>query len=590
MENDSSAGALESVVNAISREDDFFRQYIDADPRPQVIMENGILGTAEAAASSNSTGRDNSVCEDRDGAPRPVWIVLKISDSKHFDIEVPQESTASQFRDAASAATGIPLSGLRLIFRGRIIRDDDDAGVFEKYNIANKTVVHCIGKPGGRASLKSDSSIASGEAAVSGHAAARGETCDSNVVDDDPLANLADKVLILAVYNEEWEEVRRLLRFGLAARRLAEYQEAPGRTALHCAATRKTPPDILLSLASLYPEALLFSSQRNLAYPLLLTTEESTVLQLLARCPEASSVADDCGETFLHHVLRHYRNRGSAAVVHELLRIAPAGINALNNNLQTPLHYFFRDSNWGGENALTGPTNNRACSEDEMVQMSSCLLRASLIGRTAANDDVASWWLELHASIRAHGCPWSRVLGVFLRRYRRQCAVQDSSGSYPLHLVCASNKPRDADWREAAGDILSDNTEAASKVDVNGNLPLHLYFRSGAPFEEAPLNDVFNTFPEALSAKNKRGFTPLHVALLNLPLAVDQTSPPSNEELQSTSLNSNEMEPRNGSAKGEDERELSRINSVYWLLKKDPSAIDVALRWENGDSRKKMRT
>lgn len=237
-----------------------------------------------------------------------------------------------------------------------------------------------------------------------------------------------------------------------------------------------------------------------------------------------------------------------------------------------------------------GHENNQACSEDDMVEMSSHLLRASLLGCAAADNDETDRWLELHASIRAHGCPWSRVCGIFMRRYRQQCEEKDASGRYPLHLIYASNKVRNDEWGDAATSILRSNHRAASEADCDGNLPLHLYFRSGALFKEDSLNEVFNTFPEALSVQNQRGFTPLHVALLESPASVNQPVQRSGEAMQSSSTSSNETEPVDNSGKGEDEGELSRINSVYWLLKKDPSAIDVALRWETGDSRKKMRT
>jgi len=56
--------------------------------------------------------------------------------------------TSMQLRQRVSEATKIPLKDLRLIFRGRMIKDNDSvASVIDEYKLENDSVLHCMGKP-----------------------------------------------------------------------------------------------------------------------------------------------------------------------------------------------------------------------------------------------------------------------------------------------------------------------------------------------------------------------------------------------------------------------------------------------------------
>jgi len=56
--------------------------------------------------------------------------------------------TPTQLRNKVSAVTKIPLKDLRLIFRGRMIKDDDTIeSVLNEYKLENDSVLHCMGKP-----------------------------------------------------------------------------------------------------------------------------------------------------------------------------------------------------------------------------------------------------------------------------------------------------------------------------------------------------------------------------------------------------------------------------------------------------------
>eukprot|EP00531_Pseudo-nitzschia_arenysensis_P010149 CAMPEP_0116127908 /NCGR_PEP_ID=MMETSP0329-20121206/7082_1 /TAXON_ID=697910 /ORGANISM="Pseudo-nitzschia arenysensis, Strain B593" /LENGTH=419 /DNA_ID=CAMNT_0003622021 /DNA_START=124 /DNA_END=1383 /DNA_ORIENTATION=+ len=56
--------------------------------------------------------------------------------------------TPTQLRQKVSEVTKIPLKDLRLIFRGRMIKDDDSIqSVASEYKLENDSVLHCMGKP-----------------------------------------------------------------------------------------------------------------------------------------------------------------------------------------------------------------------------------------------------------------------------------------------------------------------------------------------------------------------------------------------------------------------------------------------------------
>ena len=50
-------------------------------------------------------------------------------------------------RQLVSQATKIPLDKLRLIFRGRLIGDDNDKNAVEEFKLEDGSVLHCMGKP-----------------------------------------------------------------------------------------------------------------------------------------------------------------------------------------------------------------------------------------------------------------------------------------------------------------------------------------------------------------------------------------------------------------------------------------------------------
>lgn len=98
---------------------------------------------------------------------------------------VKTNTKATELRVVAAEKTEIPLDTLKLIFRGRIIQNDDK--IITEYNVENDCVIHCLGKPvkGSAAptpttSTGSTASIPVGTPAVSNTgAAASKQTVDS---------------------------------------------------------------------------------------------------------------------------------------------------------------------------------------------------------------------------------------------------------------------------------------------------------------------------------------------------------------------------------------------------------------------------
>ncbi len=62
-------------------------------------------------------------------------------------LSLPSNATASDLRRLASEATAVPLSALKLIFRGRVIPDKGEGDVAQEFKLENDCVIHVMGKP-----------------------------------------------------------------------------------------------------------------------------------------------------------------------------------------------------------------------------------------------------------------------------------------------------------------------------------------------------------------------------------------------------------------------------------------------------------
>jgi len=62
-------------------------------------------------------------------------------------IDTSSKTTPTQLRSQVATTTKIPLGQLRLIFRGKMIKDNEDQNVIDEYKLEQDCVLHCMGKP-----------------------------------------------------------------------------------------------------------------------------------------------------------------------------------------------------------------------------------------------------------------------------------------------------------------------------------------------------------------------------------------------------------------------------------------------------------
>jgi hypothetical protein len=73
---------------------------------------------------------------------------------------IPKSISATQVRQRASETTRIPLNTIKLIFRGRLISDDDSKLAVDEYKLEEGSVLHCMGKPVPNGSAGTDAAAA----------------------------------------------------------------------------------------------------------------------------------------------------------------------------------------------------------------------------------------------------------------------------------------------------------------------------------------------------------------------------------------------------------------------------------------------
>jgi hypothetical protein len=67
--------------------------------------------------------------------------------SPRVPLTIEKTATPTQLRAKAAEETKIPLASLKLIFRGRLISDDDSKQVVSEFKLEDDSVLHCMGKP-----------------------------------------------------------------------------------------------------------------------------------------------------------------------------------------------------------------------------------------------------------------------------------------------------------------------------------------------------------------------------------------------------------------------------------------------------------
>jgi PUB domain/Ubiquitin family len=90
--------------------------------------------------------------DDKDDTATTTSITLHLTvtaeqGAPRVPLQVQPSITATQLRLAVSTATKIPIASLKLIFRGRLIADDDGKKAVEEFRLEDGSVLHCMGKP-----------------------------------------------------------------------------------------------------------------------------------------------------------------------------------------------------------------------------------------------------------------------------------------------------------------------------------------------------------------------------------------------------------------------------------------------------------
>jgi hypothetical protein len=95
-----------------------------------------------------------------------VFCAVTAQNGARTPLSIDKDLTPTQLRKEVSDATKIPLDSLRLIFRGRMIADNDESKVIDEYKLDKECVLHCMGKPAGSDASASASAVPSTAAAV----------------------------------------------------------------------------------------------------------------------------------------------------------------------------------------------------------------------------------------------------------------------------------------------------------------------------------------------------------------------------------------------------------------------------------------
>jgi hypothetical protein len=76
-----------------------------------------------------------------------VYCAVTSQNGARTPLSIDKDLTPTQLRKEVSDATKIPLDSLRLIFRGRMIQDNEESKVVDEYKLDKECVLHCMGSP-----------------------------------------------------------------------------------------------------------------------------------------------------------------------------------------------------------------------------------------------------------------------------------------------------------------------------------------------------------------------------------------------------------------------------------------------------------
>lgn len=108
-------------------------------------MNVDVSSSSEKKLASIPTTLNTEAVQEND--QESITIYLLKSSSSRIEVTIAKNATPSQLRQVVSESTDIPLTGLRLIFRGRMIVEKNTGNVVDEFGIEDGSALHVVGKP-----------------------------------------------------------------------------------------------------------------------------------------------------------------------------------------------------------------------------------------------------------------------------------------------------------------------------------------------------------------------------------------------------------------------------------------------------------
>jgi len=119
----------------------------------KTVMDVDVSNNENNVATTLATTVDTEDAQENDQESITIYLIK--SSSPRIELTIAKDATPSQLRQAAADATDIPLAGLRLIFRGRMIVEKSSGSVVDEFGIEEGSALHVVGKPKTLASVSS---------------------------------------------------------------------------------------------------------------------------------------------------------------------------------------------------------------------------------------------------------------------------------------------------------------------------------------------------------------------------------------------------------------------------------------------------
>jgi len=108
---------------------------------------NGDISSNEKTVLAALATSSNTKAVQENDQEESLTIYLIKSSSPRIEITIAKDATPSKLRKVVADTTDIPLTSLRLIFRGRMIVEKSTGSVVDEFGIEEGSALHVVGKP-----------------------------------------------------------------------------------------------------------------------------------------------------------------------------------------------------------------------------------------------------------------------------------------------------------------------------------------------------------------------------------------------------------------------------------------------------------